>query len=72
MSARNWKQPTKVVAVLMGLVAALLFASNLYSVLAEGARATAWYWIVQVLNLALLVASFWWYYRASKKSPEQS
>lgn len=72
MGTRNWKQPTKVQAVFMGLFAVLLFASNLYAVLAEGAKATVWYWIVQALDLALLAFSFWWYQRAAKNPPAQS
>lgn len=72
MGTRNWKQPTKVEAMLMGLIALLLFASNLYGVLAEGAKASLWYWILQALNPALLAFSFWWYHRAAKNSPKQS
>ncbi|MBB6405406.1 hypothetical protein [Arthrobacter sp. AZCC_0090] len=72
MATRDWKQPTKVQAVFMGLFAVLLFASNLYAVLAEGAKATVWYWVVQALDLALLAFSFWWYHRAAKNPPAQS
>jgi hypothetical protein len=72
MGTRNWKQPTKAGAVFMGLIAVMWLANNLYAVLAEGARATVWYWIIQTMNLALLGFSFWWYHRVTKKSPEQS
>ncbi|WP_156368447.1 hypothetical protein [Arthrobacter sp. Leaf137] len=72
MSTRNWSQPTKDGAVIMGLVAVMWLANNLYAVLAEGSRATVWYWIIQVMNLGLLGFSFWWYRRAAKKSPRQS
>jgi hypothetical protein len=72
MGTRDWKRPTKVQAVFMGLFAVLLFASNLYAVLAEGAKATVGYWIVQAADLALLAFSFWWYHRAAKNPPVQS
>ena len=72
MGAWDWKRPTKTEAVLMGVFAVLLSASNLYAVLAERARATVWYWAVQALNLALFVFSVWWYYRAAKLPPNQS
>ncbi|MFP3463528.1 hypothetical protein R5O87_22040 [Arthrobacter globiformis] len=66
------KPPTKVQAVFMCVFAVLLFASNLYAVLAEGAKATGWYWVIQTLNLALFAFSFWWYRRAAKNPPAQS
>jgi sterol desaturase/sphingolipid hydroxylase (fatty acid hydroxylase superfamily) len=72
MGTRDWKQPTKVQAVFMGLVAVLLFANNLNGVLAEGVKATVWYWVLQALDLALLAFSFWWYHRAAKNPPAQS
>jgi hypothetical protein len=66
MGARDWKRPTKPEAVLMGTFAVLYFASNLYAVLAEGAKATGWYWAAQALNVCLFVFSIWWYHRAAK------
>ncbi|WP_457946574.1 hypothetical protein ACTAQI_13635 [Pseudarthrobacter sp. alpha12b] len=72
MSTRNWKQPTKGGAVIMGLIAVMWLANNLYAVLAEGFRATVWYWIIQVMNMVLLGFSFWWYRQAAKKAPKQS
>lgn len=72
MSTRSWKQPTKGGAVIMALVALMWLANNLYAVLAEGFRATVWYWIIQVMNMLLLGFSFWRYRQAVKKSPKQS
>jgi hypothetical protein len=69
MGFRGNKQPTKVQAVFMGVFALFLFANNLYAVLAEGAKATVWYWVIQALNLALLAFSFWWYRRAANNPP---
>ncbi|MFF2346878.1 hypothetical protein [Pseudarthrobacter sp. NPDC058119] len=68
MRTRSWKRPTKGGAVIMGLVAVMWLANNLYAVLAEGAKTTVWYWVVQFMNLALLCFSFWWYHRAAKNS----
>jgi hypothetical protein len=64
--ARNW--PTKGQAVIMGVFALLLLASNAVAVLWEGRPATGFYWVIQALNLALLVWSLWLYRRAAKRA----
>jgi hypothetical protein len=71
MATGDWKKATKPQAVALGLFAVLLLANNLYAVLAEGARTTIWYWIVQIMDVGLLVFSVWWYRRAAKNPPSR-
>ncbi|WP_136017909.1 hypothetical protein [Arthrobacter silvisoli] len=65
-------QPTKVQAVVMGIFALALLANNTVAVMFEGRRATLAYWILQILDLALLLMSIWWYRRAAKTPPTRS
>jgi hypothetical protein len=68
MGVKGWRWPTKGEAVIMGVFALLLLASNAVAVLWEGRTATGVYWAVQSLNLALLVVSLWLYRRAAKRA----
>jgi hypothetical protein len=68
MGTRDRKWPTKGQALIMGLFALLLLASNAVAVLWEGRPATGFYWVMQVLNLAFLAASLWLYRRAVKSA----
>ncbi|MCU1516086.1 MAG: hypothetical protein JWQ75_807 [Pseudarthrobacter sp.] len=70
MGARKKQQTTKGQAVIMGVFALLLLASNAAAVLWEGRPATAVYWGGQALYLAFVALSLWLYRRASKRSPK--
>ena len=68
MKSKIRKWPTKGEAVYVGIFTALMLVSNWISVLYEGRAATGFYWAVQSIGIALLVASVWLYVRAAKHS----
>ena len=66
------KQPSKGQAMFMAVIALLLLASTMFAVLVEGRRATAFFWVVVVIDLALLGLSVWLYRRAAKTTDSRS
>lgn len=61
------KQPSNGQSLFMAVVALLLLASTVFAVVAEGRRATVFYWVAVVIDVALLGLSIWLYRRAGKQ-----
>lgn len=60
------KQPSKGQSLFMAVIALLLLASTVFAVVVEGRRATVFYWVTVVIDVALLGLSIWLYRRAGK------
>ena len=66
MGVRKMKQPTKVQAIFMSILALMMLANTASAVLVEGRPATVFFWLAMALDAALLVLSLWLYRRAVK------
>jgi hypothetical protein len=65
------KQPSRGQALFMAVIALLLLASTVFAVAVEGRRATVFFWVAVVMDLALLGLSIWLYRRAARATDAQ-